>query len=790
MKKYKGIASISIKDNPEYVPPKGERGDMGLMGPIGLQGIKGDMGPMGATGETGPMGPIGLQGIKGDMGPMGLKGDKGDDGKIDYEVIYRNLPGKISYRDLADTPTVFKTDKGWAGQGYLNSLADVSVSGIAKDQSIKWDGAKWVAYDPSSGGGTSHWTAVGDDIQNSNVGNVLISNNIFATGTVLGSNLSGTNTGDNAVNSLYSGLASSKYDASNPSNFISTVSVDGTTITGNGTPASPLAASGGGGSSPWTTSGANIHNSNAGGVGIGQPSPLAELHVTPFPKVSNLSNTINVGVPTGYLFGTGSKQYGVYSEQSSFPVFSGESITNFTEPASADYDPSGGTAAVSYVETGYIANGYSYQYQAYALYGGQTQIGNGFATTNSDSDNGDGISGYAVDVSYIPPIGAVAPDAYLVLSQGSNPNTGLYKVIFGTSFIDNNTGWASSSSYSALLYSVNIAYSPAPSPADNSVITNDSTNTYFIGSNSGSATDDGTWTTGPATVTPTAPSKTAIFDGPEIDFNGVPYFYPPSVSSGGFQKVDGSGNVYFQNTISPANIGSSYTNVLAFFGAGAYLSPAPNLAYNGVNFRLNSTPFGITVLNDNSTSGTSNNYPTGSQSAYRFGGGNITMTGFDNGFSGKILNITTGNGITITYKNDAAGSTSANRILTGNGFDYIQPPLTTLTLIYDGSDVRWMLQPLQNSYNGVYMNTLGTGIHIKEGTNATMGQVTLVGGTKVVSTTLVTANSRIFLTVDGGTLTNVGFQYISARTAGTSFTIKSSNVLDTSNVSWMIVEPL
>lgn len=80
-------------------------------------------------------------------------------------------------------------------------------------------------------------------------------------------------------------------------------------------------------------------------------------------------------------------------------------------------------------------------------------------------------------------------------------------------------------------------------------------------------------------------------------------------------------------------------------------------------------------------------------------------------------------------------------------------------------------------------------LSIFEGTNATMGTATLVGGTVVVSTTRVTASSRIFLTVNGGTLTNVGAVYISARTASTSFTITSVNVLDTSAVAWMIVEP-
>jgi hypothetical protein len=72
-------------------------------------------------------------------------------------------------------------------------------------------------------------------------------------------------------------------------------------------------------------------------------------------------------------------------------------------------------------------------------------------------------------------------------------------------------------------------------------------------------------------------------------------------------------------------------------------------------------------------------------------------------------------------------------------------------------------------------------------TNPTAGTVTLVAGSATVNTTSVQTSSIILLTVQGGTLTNVGAQYISARTAGTSFTISSLNVLDTSTVGWVII---
>lgn len=92
--------------------------------------------------------------------------------------------------------------------------------------------------------------------------------------------------------------------------------------------------------------------------------------------------------------------------------------------------------------------------------------------------------------------------------------------------------------------------------------------------------------------------------------------------------------------------------------------------------------------------------------------------------------------------------------------------------------------------NNLKIVTVGKGLYIKEGSNATMGVATLSSGTVVVSTTAVTANSRIFLTHQTlGTITVPVGLAVSARTASTSFTILSGNLTDTSVVAWMIVEP-
>ncbi|CAM5698046.1 glycosyl hydrolase family 28-related protein [Streptomyces aurantiogriseus] len=83
----------------------------------------------------------------------------------------------------------------------------------------------------------------------------------------------------------------------------------------------------------------------------------------------------------------------------------------------------------------------------------------------------------------------------------------------------------------------------------------------------------------------------------------------------------------------------------------------------------------------------------------------------------------------------------------------------------------------------------GKGLRVKEGTNAKMGTLTLNGTTAVtVPTTAVTTTSRIFLTIQSPGGTPAGIAYVSARTPGTSFSVKGA-AGDTSTVAWLIVDP-
>lgn len=84
----------------------------------------------------------------------------------------------------------------------------------------------------------------------------------------------------------------------------------------------------------------------------------------------------------------------------------------------------------------------------------------------------------------------------------------------------------------------------------------------------------------------------------------------------------------------------------------------------------------------------------------------------------------------------------------------------------------------------VYSNVASTNA---AGANSA-GTVALVGGTIVVSTTSVTANSLIRLTCQAlGTVVVPSGLCVSAKSAGVSFTILASQVTDTSTIFWEIV---
>jgi hypothetical protein len=115
---------------------------------------------------------------------------------------------------------------------------------------------------------------------------------------------------------------------------------------------------------------------------------------------------------------------------------------------------------------------------------------------------------------------------------------------------------------------------------------------------------------------------------------------------------------------------------------------------------------------------------------------------------------------------------------------------STLAFTNGGANTLTISTTISTFIGNVAVGTAGKGLQIKEGTNAKMGTATLVAGTVTVSTTAVTATSRIFVSVASlGTVTVPTAIGVTTRTAGTSFVIKSANAVDTSVVNWIIYEP-
>lgn len=138
--------------------------------------------------------------------------------------------------------------------------------------------------------------------------------------------------------------------------------------------------------------------------------------------------------------------------------------------------------------------------------------------------------------------------------------------------------------------------------------------------------------------------------------------------------------------------------------------------------------------------------------------GQMTLT------PGVTSDISGSTNVSISSDNAAGGS-----VLFNNG------PADVNTWSIDSSG-----NLIANITTGGYLELgrQGQGIRYRSGSNA-------VAGTVVVPTTALGSTTYVLLTsqIDGGT---PGFLRVSARSVGTSFTITSSNVADTSTVGWVL----
>jgi hypothetical protein len=217
-----------------------------------------------------------------------------------------------------------------------------------------------------------------------------------------------------------------------------------------------------------------------------------------------------------------------------------------------------------------------------------------------------------------------------------------------------------------------------------------------------------------------------------------------------------------------------------------------NVATAGQNVRFINTSF------QGSGSSSSNWFTNLPSAVFDLSSGSIAY------YTGVAFNASSGTSVAVT------GGSTGQRLFGTTGFDatsiahgvgVIGQSFDSYRQTCDGAmnfgpgtgsrDTNWSRQGaavIGSTNSDIATGLAGKGFRTKEGSNAKQGTAVLAAGTVTVANTSVTANSRIFLTIQtpGGT---VGSVYVSARTAGTSFTITSTSNTDTSTVAYEIFEP-
>ena len=192
---------------------KGDKGEPGVMGPAGSQGAQGIYGVVGPQGPIGPIGPQGLRGFTGVVGPKGNSGDRGFDGFM----------GPVGPQG----PQGIQGIQGPIG----NTGADSLVPGPQGPQGIQGiqgpignTGADSLVPGPVGPAGLNGMGAV--DSVNAKVGAIVLNpddlddatslHKFVAVGDITKlSNLSGTNAGDETVDTIKTKLGITLLSGSN-----------------------------------------------------------------------------------------------------------------------------------------------------------------------------------------------------------------------------------------------------------------------------------------------------------------------------------------------------------------------------------------------------------------------------------------------------------------------------------------------------------------------------------------------------------------------------------------------
>jgi len=239
--------------------------------------------------------------------------------------------------------------------------------------------------------------------------------------------------------------------------------------------------------------------------------------------------------------------------------------------------------------------------------------------------------------------------------------------------------------------------------------------------------------------------------------------------------------------VSVINNAAQWNLIEASGAAGVFTSltvtPGP-ISLTGTT-GINTSGAGVTTIN------------TGGTGALNLGNatGNTAVTGSLSTTTSlsATTTVTAGTGITATTGNIAAsaGNVSASGTVTG-GTGVVATTgnvSATAGAVNAGTSMTATLGNITATNGNLVMGTLGNKLVIPAGTNASIGtSVAMTTGSVTISTTAVTAASKIFLTRNtvGGTLGNLSVPSASI-VANTSFVINSDSGTDTSTVNWLII---
>lgn len=279
-----------------------------------------------------------------------------------------------------------------------------------------------------------------------------------------------------------------------------------------------------------------------------------------------------------------------------------------------------------------------------------------------------------------------------------------------------------------------------------------------------------------------------------------------TTTTGNLVSIAASGTAAASNTKTALNVatsGANATNAQTTFGA--IISNTSTNATSGTNIALQLTASGATTANTalNITAGITT-LPNGTAAAPSLNLGDTTTGFFRSG--GNIVSLS--NAGTQSYDFSAAdfrirGTTPSIELGSSGsapGFltladNQIQLKGTLFAFTGATSSFPALGRSTTRITVGLADGTAGGGVNfstaavisVASGTNQRAGNAVLVGGTVTVSNTTVTANTIVILTrkTSGGT---IGTAVTYTLSAGTSFTITSDNILDTSTFSYILIE--